>query len=61
MVFTPLGCLRFDEEGRVVVAQPFHPYYAPRSPARYLLEGPPEVAEWVEVGEQLDVSRWVPV
>jgi uncharacterized membrane protein (UPF0127 family) len=63
LVFTPLGCLWFDEEGRVVekvVARPFHPYYAPRSPARYLLEGPPEVVEWVEMGEQLDVPRWVP-
>lgn len=59
-VFFDIGVIWLDAEGRVVdtvVARPFRPYYAPRSAARYFLEGPPDIVAWVRVGERF---RFVP-
>lgn len=55
-VFFPIGVLWLAADGTVVdavLARPFRPFYAPRAPARYYLEGPPAVLTWVRVGERL--------
>jgi len=55
-VFFSIGVVWLDSDGIVVdakVARPFGPYYAPRGPARYFLEGPVELVDWVKVGERL--------
>lgn len=55
-VFFPIGVLWLDQENRVVdkvVARPFRPFYAPRSPAKVILECRPDVLDRVQVGDQL--------
>jgi uncharacterized membrane protein (UPF0127 family) len=55
-VFFPIAAIWLDSHGRVVDAQlarPFRPYYAPRAPARDVLEGPPALLEQVRIGDQL--------
>lgn len=55
-VFCDIGVVWIDAQGRVVdakLAKPFRPYYAPRAPAQYYLEGPPALLDWVEIGETL--------
>ncbi len=46
-----------EEQSLVVVdsqlAKPFRPYYAPQRAARYFLEGPPALLDWVHTEEQL--------
>ncbi len=57
-VFTPLGVLWLDDDGTVVdrrLARPWRPAYLPRRPARYIVEGSPELLQAVEVGDRL---RW---
>jgi uncharacterized protein len=58
-VFFSIGVVWLDGAGGVVdakVARPFGPFYAPREPARYFLEGPPELVDWVAVGEVLRIE-----
>jgi uncharacterized membrane protein (UPF0127 family) len=55
-VFFSIGVLWLDGENRVVdkiVARPFRPFYAPRSPAIGVLECQPRVLEQVEIGDQI--------
>lgn len=55
-VFFPIAALWLDRNGRVVdarLARPFRPFYAPRAPARDVLEGPPEILERVRIGDRL--------
>ncbi|HEY76233.1 MAG TPA: DUF192 domain-containing protein [Thermoflexia bacterium] len=55
-VFFPIGVVWLDGEGCVVdtcLARPFRPFYAPRAPARDVLEGPPSLLEHVAVGDRL--------
>lgn len=55
-VFFPIGVVWMAADGTVVdakLARPFRPYYAPRAPAQYFLEGPPALLDWVRVGERL--------
>jgi uncharacterized membrane protein (UPF0127 family) len=55
-VFFSIGVLWLDKENRVVdkvVARPFRPFYAPRSPAIGVLECQPGVLELVDVGDQI--------
>ncbi len=57
-VFFPIGVVWLATDGTVVdvrVAKPFRPYYAPRAPARYYLEGPPALLHWVRLGERLTI------
>ena len=52
----PLGVVWLDNAGRVVdkvAALPWRPYYAPRGPARYILETHPDFLPRVAVGEVL--------
>ncbi len=57
-VFFPIGVVWLASDGTVVdkaLALPFRPYYAPRAPAQYYLEGPPALLEWAQVGDVLDM------
>jgi len=57
-VFFDIGVVWLAADGTVVdtvLAKPFRPYYAPRAPARYYLEGPPALLAWVHVGERLSI------
>ena len=58
-VFFPIAAIWLDDDLRVVdktLARPFRLYYAPRRPARYVLEGPPALLEQVAVGDRLDIA-----
>jgi uncharacterized membrane protein (UPF0127 family) len=52
----PIGAVWIDESGRIVdktLALPWRPYYAPRAPARYILETQPEFLERVTFGDEV--------
>ena len=56
-VFFAISVVWLDREKRVVdkaLARPFRPYYAPRRPAQYYVEGHPSLLERVSAGDQLD-------
>lgn len=56
-VFFPIAVVWLDAEKRVVdktLAKPFRPYYAPRQPAQYFVEGHPSLLERVSIGDQLE-------
>lgn len=58
-VFFPIAVLWLDGERRVVdraLARPFRPYYAPRRPAQYYVEGHPSLLERVRVGDRLEFA-----
>jgi uncharacterized membrane protein (UPF0127 family) len=55
-VGTPLGVVWLDSEGWVVdtvLAQPWRAHYAPKKPAKYILEGEPLLIEKVAVGTKI--------
>ena len=58
MFFVPfdIAAIWLDDERHVVhcaLAKSWRPYYASPRPARYVLEGPPELLSRVKAGEQL--------
>lgn len=56
-VFFPIAVVWLDRDKRVVdkvLARPFRPYYVPRSPALYYIEGHPELLDLVSVGDQIE-------
>jgi uncharacterized protein len=58
MFFVPfaIAAIWIDSRGRVVdktVALPWRPFYAPRTPARYVLETAPAFIEKVAIGDEL--------
>jgi len=58
-VFFSIGVVWMAADGTVVdakLALPFRPYYAPRAPAKYYLEGTPDLLSWVQVGERLTIE-----
>jgi uncharacterized membrane protein (UPF0127 family) len=58
-VFFSIAVVWLDGDLRVVdrvLARPFRPYYAPRSPAQYYVEGHPSLLECVSLGDQLEFS-----
>ncbi|HIP96426.1 MAG TPA: DUF192 domain-containing protein [Anaerolineae bacterium] len=58
-VFFPIAVIWLDAGKRVVdkvLARPFRPYYAPRKPAQYYVEGHPALLEQVQVGDLLEIS-----
>ena len=58
-VFFPIAVVWLDGERRVVdsaLALPFRPYYAPRKPAQYYIEGHPSLLERVRVGDRIEFS-----
>ena len=60
-VFFPIGVVWLDTAGTVVdkvLAEPFRPFYAPRGPARYFIEGPPSLLSQVSIGETLRVEPY---
>jgi len=53
-VFFPLGVIWLDEEGKVVdkvQAKPFRPFYAPKAPASFIIEGHPSLLNRWDEGE----------
>jgi uncharacterized protein len=56
-VFFPIAAIWIDNQGKVTSAQlakPWHLYYASPEPARYVLEGSPDLLERIRVGDYLD-------
>lgn len=59
-VFFPIAAIWLDQRGKVVdgvLAYPFRPLYAPRAPARDVLEGPPDLLNEVTVGDILEFEE----
>lgn len=57
-VFTSLAALWINERGLVTSAQlakPWRPYYASPEPARYVLEGTPDLLERIAVGDRVRI------
>lgn len=55
----PIAVLWLDRDWRVVdkvLARPFRPYYAPRKPAQYYVEGAPSLLGRVQVGDRLEFA-----
>jgi uncharacterized membrane protein (UPF0127 family) len=60
-VFFPIGVLWLDRDNRVMdkmLARPFRPFYAPRSPAIGVLECQPEVLNDVEIGDRIRFAQY---
>jgi hypothetical protein len=58
-VFFPLSIFWLDRNGTVVdkvLAHPFHPFYMPRKPARFILELHASKLELADVGDTLILS-----
>ena len=58
MFFVPfaIAAVWIDSRGRVVdkaLAKPWRPFYAPRAPARYVLETAPEFLDQVAIGDEV--------
>lgn len=59
-VFCSIAVVWLGTDGTVVdkrLAKPFRPLYVPKAPARYFLEGPPALLDWVQVGEVLVIEE----
>jgi uncharacterized membrane protein (UPF0127 family) len=55
-VFFSIAVVWLDKNGKIVdtmLARPFRPFYAPRAPARDVLEGPPSLLEKVKIGDRV--------
>jgi uncharacterized membrane protein (UPF0127 family) len=55
-VFFPIAVVWLDRDRRVVdmaLARPFRPYYAPKQPAQYYVEGHPSLLDRVHAGDRL--------
>ena len=58
-VFFPIAVIWLDAEKKVVdkkLARPFRPYYAPRHPAQYFVEGHPNILDKVSIGDYLELQ-----
>lgn len=58
-VLFPIAVVWLDRDRAVVdkvLARPFRPYYAPKSPAQYFVEGHPSLLERVRVGDRLEFA-----
>lgn len=58
-VFFPIAVVWLDRDRRVVdktLARPFRPYYAPKSPAQFYVEGHSSLLDHVSLGDQLDFT-----
>ncbi|MEP7356705.1 MAG: DUF192 domain-containing protein [Anaerolineales bacterium] len=56
----PIAAVWIDDGGRIVdkvLALPWRPYYAPRAPARYILETRPDFLERVSIGDEVDFEE----
>jgi len=59
-VFFPIAAIWLDDSFCVVdakLARPFRPFYAPRAPARYVLEASPALLDQVAIGDQLHIVK----
>jgi uncharacterized membrane protein (UPF0127 family) len=58
-VFFPIAVVWLDSRMRVVdtaLAKPWRPYYAPRQPAQFFLEGHPSLLEKVQSGDEIVIE-----
>jgi uncharacterized membrane protein (UPF0127 family) len=58
-VFFSIGVIWLDDDLVVVdkkLAKPWR-LYAPKSPARYILEGRPEILDKVTIGDELEIAK----
>ena len=58
-VFFPIAVVWLDAKKQVVdkaVARPFRPFYAPKRPAKYFVEGHPSLLDLVDFGDQLEFT-----
>lgn len=58
-VFFSIAVVWLDRDCQVVdktLARPFRPYYAPKSPAQYYVEGHPSILECVNLGDPLEFA-----
>jgi uncharacterized membrane protein (UPF0127 family) len=58
-VFFPIAVVWLDAHKQVVdkaLARPFRPYYAPRQPAQYYVEGHPTLLGQVSPGDRLEFT-----
>ncbi|MBN1484222.1 MAG: DUF192 domain-containing protein [Chloroflexia bacterium] len=61
-VFFPIAVIWLDSDHCVVdktLARPWRPYYAPKQPARYFVEGATTLLDGVQLGDRLDFARGV--
>jgi uncharacterized membrane protein (UPF0127 family) len=61
-VFFPIAVIWLDKNSKIVdtiLARPFRPFYAPRAPARDVLEGPPSLLEKAGIGDQVRFEEQV--
>ncbi len=59
-VFFPIAAVWLDDSFRVVdakLARPFRPFYAPRAPARYVLEAAPALLQDIAIGDELYIEE----
>ncbi len=59
-VFHPIAVIWLNRDKEVVdkvLARPFRPYYAPRRPAMYYLEGAPVLLDLVRIGDRLEFKE----
>jgi uncharacterized membrane protein (UPF0127 family) len=52
----PIAVIWLNSEKQVVdvkLARPWRPYYAPRQPARFFLEGHPSMLSRVDIGDEI--------
>lgn len=55
----PLGVVWLAPDGTVVdlvLARPWRLHYAPRAPARYVLEGAPALLDMIQIGDRLTLQ-----
>ncbi len=55
-VFFELGVIWINDAGEVVgkvIAKPWRPSYVPPAPARYVIEGHPDLVNRVEIGDHI--------
>lgn len=55
-VFFPIAVIWINQAGTVVdcqIAKPFRPVYVPQSPARYVLEAPPDLIKEFQLGDRV--------
>jgi len=62
-VFFPIAAIWINTAGEVVdcrLAKPFRPVYIARAPARYVLEGPPELLDVFRSGDEVQFESVAP-
>lgn len=62
-VFFPIAAIWINRAGIVVdcqIAKPFRPVYVAQAPARYVLEGPPDLLKLFQPGDRVQFEPVAP-